>query len=305
MKINKINNEQALLIDDSQLVKVREFMNGAEIRLTHGGYSPKIKKISADEYMVLETGEIKEFEKIQNRSECKESLRRTFKEIRYLVNANFGGLDNEFFITLTYKENMTDTERLQKDVEKFRKKMIYHYGKFEYINVVEPQERGAWHCHLLCKFQYGTRLDYNKVRELWGHGSFVNVRHLKDVTNVGAYLSAYLGDIELNEATESDWICENGTLEGMEVMTKVVDGVEKKFIKGGRLKYYPRKMRIYRKSRGIKKPTEYVMTKGEFEQKKKKVHPAMEQTFTQVIQLSDDTGNIVKTYKYENYLYAR
>ena len=35
---------------------------------------------------------------------------------------------------------------------------------------------------------------------------------------------------------------------------KLVDGVTKQFIKGERLKYYPRGMNLYSSSRGMKKP---------------------------------------------------
>lgn len=305
MKINKINNESALAIQSSQLVKVKEFTTGAEIRLTHGGYEGTIRKLNALEYEVLATGEIKEFEKIKNRSEDEESLRKTFKKIRDLVNANFYGNETEFFVTLTYKENMTDTKRLYVDFKNWIKKVKYHLGKCEYINVVEPQERGAWHCHVLIKFDKLTRFDYKLLNDLWEHGSFVNVKPLDNVDNVGAYLSAYLGDIELNEQTESDYLSENGSFENMVVMTKVVNGKEKKFIKGGRLKYYPVGMNIFRRSRGIRNPIEYVCTKEDFIQNKKNVFSEVENTFNQCIQLSDDTGNIIKTYKYENYKFVR
>jgi len=39
-----------------------------------------------------------------------------------------------------------------------------------------------------------------------------------------------------------------------EVATKVIDGQEKKFIKGGRLHMYPPGMNLYRKSKGIVMP---------------------------------------------------
>lgn len=41
------------------------------------------------------------------------------------------------------------------------------------------------------------------VRDCWKQG-FVTVKRLDDVDNVGAYLTAYLGDMELSEASKAD-----------------------------------------------------------------------------------------------------
>ena len=308
MQIEKINNEPRVLIGTNEMVKVKEFLRKAEIRVTNGGHGSKIKKVSATEYMCTDTGEVKEYAKSSvDRSENAKEMKRSFKKLRDLINTNFGGYPNEFFITLTYKENMTDPKRLYTDFEKFRKKMTYHFGKFEYINVAEPQERGAWHCHVLCKFKTGTKLDYKKVNDLWVHGSFVNVKQLDNVDNVGAYLSAYLSDIECSEVTMNDEIELYGTLEGALIVDKLVEvngqKVSKKFIKGGRLKYYPKGMNLYRTSRGIKKPKEYVMKKSEFIANKKAISDNVEMTFNQSITVKDDTGNIINSVKYENYKY--
>src|SRR5699024_3425633 len=101
-----------------------------------------IRKLNSDEYVLLETGEIKEFEKKENRSQSYNSLRQTFKRLRYLINNNFVGNKNELFLTLTYKENMTDPKKLYKDIEKFIKRLRYRFeneSTIDYINVVEPQ----------------------------------------------------------------------------------------------------------------------------------------------------------------------
>lgn len=41
------------------------------------------------------------------------------------------------------------------------------------------------------------------VSDCWKQG-FVTVKRLDDVDNVGAYLTAYLGDMELSEASKAD-----------------------------------------------------------------------------------------------------
>ena len=118
-----------------------------------------IKKISKDEYIELQTGEIKEFNKTDKRSESINSLRQTFKKLRYLINANFQGKTNELFITLTYAQPdgkpITDKDKVYIDFKKFIKKLRYKYKDkttIDFINILEPQETGSWHCHVLIKF---------------------------------------------------------------------------------------------------------------------------------------------------------
>ncbi len=65
-------------------------------------------------------------------------------------------------ITLTYRENMTDTGRLKQDWDAFRRRM----GKvkeFHYVAVVERQERGAFHIHVAVT----GRQCYQLVRSIW------------------------------------------------------------------------------------------------------------------------------------------
>src|SRR5699024_1208881 len=160
-----------------------------------------IKKLNSDEYVDLKTGEVKEFEKTENRSQSYNSLRQTFKKLRYLINNNFTGKRNELFLTITYAENMTCAIRIYDDIRKFVMCLKYRFkdeSTIDYINVVEPQGRGAWHCHVLLRFNELEKIfiPNQKMADLWGHG-FVTIKSMKNVDNIGAYLSAYLADLEL------------------------------------------------------------------------------------------------------------
>lgn len=233
-----------------------------------------IKKLSSDHYIDLSTGEKKEFTHSENRQQNYNSLRQTFKKIRYLINTNFMGKPNELHITLTYKENMTDANQLYKDYDKFFKRLRYKYrdvSSIDYISVIEPQERGAWHCHVLVRFNDLNTIfvPNEEVRNLWRNG-FVTVKTLRNVDNIGAYLSAYLADIEVSDETDSKTALK-AIEEGREVVTKEVEGKEKRFIKGGRLHMYPSGMNLYRKSKGIKMPKRQEM---KFEKVKKIVGSA-------------------------------
>ena len=248
------------LIPDFALVTVTEMGHLIEIQyLEKENNRSNILKLNKDEYLVLNTGEVKEYNHFEDRSQSENSLRQTFKKLRYLINNNFRGDDNELFVTLTYAENMQNPERLYKDVEKFIKKLRYKFRDkttIDYINVVEPQGRGAWHCHVLFRFNDLDEIyiPNDEVREMWGTG-FVTVKSLNNVDNIGAYVSAYLADIELNDETDLETV--NRVLNEECKAVKVIDG--KKYIKGGRLHLYPPGMKLYRTSRGIKKPNRVKM----------------------------------------------
>lgn len=227
--------------------KISEQGNIIEVTtLGHRSSGIKIKKISADEYVYLETGEICQFEnKADTRADTKKSLYRTFARLRAIVNTNCTEPEKLRWITLTYAENMTDRERLYHDFHDFWLRFKRRWGKAEYIVVAEPQGRGAWHMHLIAIFpDKAPFIENSKLRECWGFG-FVRVTDVKakNIDNLGAYLSAYLGDVEVGMDEDGE--------------VKIVDGQEKKFLKGGRLSLYPAGMQIYRHSRGIKQPTEW------------------------------------------------
>ena len=292
MKIKKDDNG---VIENDKIVQVVKMNHLVEVQYMKNRNSKMpIQVLDKNTYLHLESGEVKEFNHINNRSELQESLRRSFKELRYYINNNFTGNGNELHITLTYAENMTDPSRLYNDFKIFMKALRRKYKavtSIDVINVVEPQERGAWHCHVLLRFNdlKNIFIANKDMRNLWKHG-FVTVRSLNEVDNIGAYLSAYLTDIELTPETIN-------TLEtGTEVMTKVVDGKEKKFIKGGRLNLYPPGMRIYRCSKGIEKPTKEFMRKESI----KKIVGSAQPHYSQTITITEDE-KVLNTIIYNQY----
>lgn len=247
-------NEDGFQIPKNALVKVTRMKHIIEVQFMEKmNRTNHIKKLSKDTYVDMITGEIKDFEHSETRKDNENSLRQTFKRLRYLINGNFEGRQNELHVTLTYKKNMTDTKQLYSDYNKFIKRLKYAYKDettIDYLTVVEPQGRGAWHCHALIRFNEMDKIYVKNsiLRDLWGHG-FVTIKSLKDVDNIGAYLSAYLTDVELTEETVLKAITSQA-----EVVIRQVEGQEKKFIKGGRLSMYPPGMNLYRKSKGIVLP---------------------------------------------------
>jgi len=279
---------------------------GSVVKVTHMGHlievqhmekvnrKANIKKLDSDTYIDLSTGEIKEFSHSENRQQNYNSLRQTFKKLRYLINNNFVGARNELHIVLTYKENMTDPKRLYSDFDKFFKRLRYKFKKetsVDYLAVVEPQGRGAWHFHVLVRFNdlESIFIKNKDLRELWGNG-FVQIKSLKDIDNIGAYLSAYLADVELSDDNVLQAM-ENGS----EISVKVIEGEEKKFIKGGRLNMYPSGMNLYRKSRGIIEPEREEMPYHAV----KKIVGSREPHYQKSITIED--GDFKNTIQYEQY----
>lgn len=301
MKIAKLSDVPFKMIGSGASVKYTDLGSIKEVMYmskTFDGQQFGVRKLSKDEYMVIDTGEVKEYKHGETRKDNTDNLRRTFKKIRNIINYNFCGGNNELMFTGTYRENMTDREQLYHDFEKFIKRLKYKYGHVEYMNIVEPQGRGAWHVHVLLKFMDCDKIfiPNKELAELWGKG-FVTVRRIRsDVDNLGAYLSAYLGDIELcDENTEViREYCDSNKV--VEYKTVEVDGRQKKFVKGGRLHLYPAGMNIYRKSRGIKEPVPEKVSYDDIEDIQN-VKPS----YVSAISVCDDEGAEINRIIYEIY----
>ena len=165
------------------------------------------------------------------------------KKLRYLINANFSGRKNELWATLTFRDTKIAKQPkcIYKEFNKFIKRLNYKYqNKLDYIAILEPHgisdsDISKWHgfhLHLLLKSNsanlYIARQEFEQI---WGLG-FCRIERLKNIDNIGAYLSAYLTNAEFSDT----------------------DSRGKKYIKGSRLWLYPKGIRIYRKSKGIQYP---------------------------------------------------
>lgn len=258
MKIIKINLH-AQDIPKNAITKITTSGDVVEV-MSMNFYNNKarIRKIDKDTYEVLRNHEIRNFNHDTNRNN---SLAQTFIKLRHLINANITSenMDCVHWVTLTYAENMTDTERLYQDFRKFILRLKYYANKndlpnFEYITVVEPQARGAWHHHALLIWETTAPYIPNDVlAKIWGFG-FVKIQSLhgkQGVTNIGRYLTAYLTDIDLNNNEEilevSDMLSKSNC--------KIKNIKGKRYVKGARLHMYPPNMRIFRHSKNIKQPS--------------------------------------------------
>jgi hypothetical protein len=227
-----------------------------------------VKRIDKNRYIDLKTGEEREYERMDEEKQKlarRAALNRTFQELDMIIRANFNAHESphrQRFITLTYAENMTDEKRLFKDFKNFVDRLEYAFPKkapFTYVNVAEPQGRGAWHHHLMIKpSDPGVKslyIDKERLTEIWRHG-YTSVKQLNS-DDVGSYYNAYFKGI-IPEAM--------GRITGEEIfkreeeLGKLMDKItgdkeiSKLRLKGERLRFYPKGFRLYRCSRSVFRP---------------------------------------------------
>ena len=271
------------------LVKVTEMGNVVEVQyMSRRNCKQTIQMLQGGEqFVICATGEVKDVEHHATRKDNKKGLYKTFANARAVINANVTDVSKVRWCTLTYAENMTDPKRLYKDFQQFNQRFQYYckqkgYSKPEYIVMMEPQGRGAWHAHLLYIWQdqKAPYIANQEFREMWGHG-FVRIKKLDNVDNVGAYLTAYLGDMEIDEMDISKAVGKQCKV--VEVEDEDGKKVKKAIVKGARLDLYPANFNMLRCSRGVKRPVAEMMSQ---EEANKKVSAATK-TFESAIKLTD------------------
>ena len=228
-------------IDSTKLVKSYLYGDTIEMTTANGQQEQTIKVISGKRYVNLETGEIHDMDTSSStRLDNLKSTKQTMKKLRRLVAHNFTGGINQLWITLTYRDHVTETAIVYMDFKAFIRRIRNQFGNVDYITVIEPQASGRWHLHVLLKNDSELTIPNNDLAKMWGKG-FTKTKRLKRADKVGNYLIAYLSNLQIGD-------------EGSQ---------NKAIIKGARLYMYPKGIRIYRTSRGIKKPLEMTTTKGE------------------------------------------
>jgi hypothetical protein len=127
-------------------------------------------------------------DKEKNRAD---SLARAKKTLRRLINANVGEWGKMAkFVTLTFRENMTDIKKANYEFKKFIKRLNYEFNeKFKYSAVIEFQKRGAIHYHVI--FYDLIYIPVKALERIWGNG-FVKINKIDQVDNVGAYVTKYM-----------------------------------------------------------------------------------------------------------------
>lgn len=261
-------------IEHSKVVKSYVYGNTVEITTANGQQEQTIKVIEGKRYVNLDTGEIHDMDTSNNsRFDNLKSTKQTMKKLRRIIAHNFTGGKNQLWITLTYRDHITETAIVYMDFKAFIRRIRNQFGNVDYITVIEPQASGRWHLHVLLKNDSELTIPNNDLAKMWGKG-FTKTKRLRRADKVGNYLIAYLSNLQIGD-------------EGSE---------NKAIVKGARLYMYPKGIRIYRTSRGIEKPLEITTTKGELVETYKITSPP---TFSRTTK--HDTPYGVKEYTTEFY----
>lgn len=160
-----------------------------------------------------------------SRADNMRSVKDSCNKFKWKVRANENFV--RLFVTLTYAENMRSTSRLYEDFRRFFQRLRRAFPDISgYLAAAEPQRRGAWHMHVLILSRKKSLYISNKrVCSLWGRG-FTKVQRVRNVRDVGEYLTAYLSNLKDGKGTK----------------------------KGARLRLYPVGFRFARWSRGLDSP---------------------------------------------------
>ena len=296
MEIKKI--DLPVHISDDSKVRLKVTGNISEVmyseKRSRGGY---IKKIDKDNYVDVRTGEVNQFNHIENRSQDLNNVAKSLAFGRDMLNSNITDVSFCRWVTLTYADNMTSPEKLASDFKHFNSRCRSIFGHYEYITCAEPQARGAWHLH--CVFIFPHKAPYmanDTVFDCWKQG-FVTVKRLDNVDNVGAYLTAYLGDMELSEASSVGVSFAQNDIKEIEFEDDNGEKCSKKYIKGARLYMYPPGFHIFRYSKGVKKPD---VTMIDYKTAKEKISSA-KLTFSKTLTLCDADSNYSNVLHYDYY----
>ncbi len=318
-KIQSINPNQLYIAQNAE-VSLKLAGNTAQVTFTAGkNRKCPIKNLSKDEFVNLSTGEVKKRRHSENRFQSPKSVRKSINSLMDLIRCNASNHANCKWITLTYREEMTDCKRVFKDNKAFLRKLRSYLRKqklpesksdFKFIAVAEPQGENhdnSWHIHLLLIFDSKAPFVSNQdIADLWGYG-ITDTHKVYDADTLALYFRAYLSDVEYVDDNNSDDSAEisidilseyereqlekaKDGVSNANIVTKNVGGVNKKFIKGERLKYYPTGMPLYSCSRGMKRPTVERVVNKDIKVKLKNYYMSFRQSF---IIGDKDKGNIV------------
>lgn len=201
--------------------------------------------------------------KATKRTDNISTLKKSFKRNRDIINCNFTGATNELFLTLTYRDRQRgkDIKKVNADFDRFikriKRKTHVTTANLVWFSALEPQADGTWHLHCLLKWRDRNRIFIANtiLAALWGCG-FTKTTAIDNVTNVGAYLTAYLTNIVVDSTKENE----------MKDSTTWTTNHEHMVEKGGRLGYYRAFTHVGRHSRNCKQPQTIYMSADQLNQ---------------------------------------
>ncbi len=130
------------------------------------------------------------------------SLIRARQNVFDIISCNINNVPDFYgnpqlpkFLTLTFKENITDSSTANLEFTNFNKRLSYHLYKtnknvLKYICIPEFQKRGAIHFHVL--YFNMPYVDFKEIENIWGNG-FIFIESVKDnIEDYAKYVAKYI-----------------------------------------------------------------------------------------------------------------
>lgn len=241
------------------------------------------KKIDSNTYLDKRSGEIREYKKKSIKSE--KSIKRSMRQLELTLRNNFSGEDDEYFITLTTKNEVKDINEIKKYVNNFIRNLKRHFGKdIMYASVFELQtNRESWHIHMLLKKI--EKLSNVDVERYWKNGitktTKLTTKQIDTVINEEKRLKEQAGLFELKSEKN---------------INKTISYITKCETKSN----LPSNCRAYVLSRNLKKPQKEKVKYEEFKKECKLEGISKKDEHTILIK-SCDTDKILNRVKKEKW----
>lgn len=265
-----------------------------------------IKRLPGDEYVDMNTGEVKKMQKSENRAENMASMLSSFRRLWALICCNVT-YENSLLVTLTYAENMQDPKKLGEDFERFERRLKRKLGQHKYIAVPEPQGRGAWHFHVFLIFDgQAPEVSEEEIKRAWGMGN-ICLQEIPDVLGAAMHYTMHARDISIEGLPAAGVVDSLEELLEAEADEKSIreeyiypeDGpsIALQYKKYARLPLYPPGFHIIRASRGLKQPLVGCMTVKGLKESAQNLDMTLEHASTTYI----ENGKFKRSYGHWTY----
>lgn len=200
------------------------YKSGDNIEIYEYEYlTPPPKKYRVDAEPEEQTEQLENTEICRIKERREQTLRDNANGMKRMAREYFQG--NNFFVTLTFKDNINDIDKTDRKLKYFIKKFREDYGETSFVAVRELQKRGAIHYHMLLKNKKmrdyylehipepkrkGNRQIFSQeqkdyqdyLRENYWKYGIVNCTLINFVDDVGAYLVKYMNK---NKLQQMEW----------------------------------------------------------------------------------------------------
>lgn len=171
------------LMDKFYCVKVMKYGKHLDIIAcdSQNDKKPHCKKLADGTYVNTVTGEFLTAQKFENRNDSFYLLRKSADQLYKFIHMNFYN-NTGYHAVLTYSTPPVNTKEVYHDFKIFWQKIRYRYPSLGYISVLEPNQRGIWHLHVLLRDMKNpySFISFHDIRECWQKGIiYISKMHKK------------------------------------------------------------------------------------------------------------------------------